>query len=78
MIRKFGVTKTEEWVLAYLQGKNWTSPTEIGGAYGDFKHGQFHYKSGYHSAWGSPRCKSLVEKGYLERNNNGYYRLKFR
>jgi hypothetical protein len=28
-----------------------------------------------HSAWSSPICLRLVEKGLLERNDNGHYKL---
>lgn len=68
------MTKTQEWIVHYLQGRGWCSPTQIGRAYGDSKHGNdsFHH---YHSAWASPKCKKLVELGYLERNDKGHYRL---
>lgn len=68
--------KPDEFILEYLKGMDFTSPTEIGWAYGELKHGRFHDKTGYHSAWASPRCKKLVEKGLLERNEFGHYRLK--
>ena len=68
--------KPDEFILEYLKGKDFTSPTNIGEAYGAFKHGYFHDRIGYHSAWASPRCKKLVEKGLLERNEFGHYRLK--
>lgn len=64
------MTKTQQWIINYLQGKDWTSPTEIGAAYGA-EHG----KSGYHSSWASPKCLVLVQKGLLERSSRGFYRL---
>jgi len=64
------------FIIEYLKGRDFTSPTEIGEAYGVFKHGPHHFKTGYHSAWASPRCKKLVEKGILERNERGHYRLR--
>ena len=57
------LTRTEQWVMDYLQDTDWTSPTDIGRAYGVS-----------HSAWASPRCLSLVKKGLLERNERGHYR----
>ena len=68
--------KPDEFIIEYLEGKNFTSPTDIGIAYGEFMHGPYHLKSCYHSGWASPRCKKLVEKGLLERNKLGHYRLK--
>lgn len=53
-------------VIAYLRGKEWTSPTEIGGMVWGFPH---------HSATASPVCKRLVERGLLERNERGHYRI---
>lgn len=55
-----------DFILKYLRGKEWTSPTEIGKA----------YRKGLHSAWASPRCRKLVEKGLLERNAKGWYKLR--
>ena len=68
--------KPDEFILEFLKGKDFTSPTDIGERYGEYKHGLFHWKSCYHSAWASPRCRKLVEKGLLERNKLGHYRLK--
>ena len=63
----------KDWILNYLDWRGWTSPTQIGKAYGDSKHGNnsFH---GYHSSWASPKCKKLVAEGLVERNDNGHYR----
>ena len=58
-------TKTENYILEYLKGRDWTSPTQIGQS----------YAIGYHSSWASPKCKSLVKKGYLKRNEKGHYKL---
>ena len=70
--------KPDEFILEYLEGRDFTSPSDIGEAYGIFKHGMFHNRIGYHSAWASPRCKKLVGKGLLERNELGHYRLKMK
>lgn len=53
-------------VIAYLRGKDWTSPTEIGGKVWGYPH---------HSSTASPVCKRLVARGLLERNGRGHYRL---
>ena len=55
-------------IETYLKGRDWTSPTTIG---------QEAAKKPYYcaSAWASPKCKKLAEKGILERNNKGHYRL---
>jgi len=68
------MTQTEKWIIKYLYRRGWTSPTQIGTAYGDSKHGNNSFHT-FHSAWASPRCKNLVENGYLERNKKGHYRL---
>lgn len=60
------MTKTKQFILSYLKGKEFTSPTEIGSA----------YCQGLHSAWASPKCLSLTKEGYLERNDKGWYKLK--
>ena len=53
-------------VIEYLRGKDWTSPTEIGGKVWGPPH---------HSSSASPVCKQLVARGLLERNDRGHYRL---
>ena len=68
-------TKTKTWILKYLKGKSWTSPTQIGLAYGDSKHGNNSFHC-YHSAWASPRCLELVEENELLRNDKGWYRIR--
>lgn len=70
------MTKTQEWIIKYLKGKGFTSPTEIGRAYGREKYQGWYGFTGYHSSWASPRCKKLVEMGLLERNDRGHYRLR--
>jgi hypothetical protein len=65
------MTETQQWIIHFLTGKGWTSPTKIGEAYGRMQD-----KDGYHSSWSSPKCLVLVQKGILERNDNGHYRLK--
>lgn len=59
--------------MKYLDGRGWTSPSVIGIAYGDHLHGNNSFHN-YHSAWASPRCKSLVKKGLVVRNDKGHYR----
>lgn len=75
------LTTKEIWIINYLKSNYeadfpitgaWTSPTQIGRDYGLFALG----KEGHHSSTASPTCKRLVEKGILERNNTGHYRLK--
>ena len=60
------LTKRQSEVVAYLQGKPWTSPTEIGREV---------WGKGHHSASASPVCKKLVLLGVLKRNDNGHYAL---
>lgn len=57
------INKRQGEVLKYLSGKDFTSPTEIGGLFDG------------HSATGSPICKRLVKLGFLERNKRGHYKL---
>lgn len=53
-------------VLLYLQGRDWTSPTEIGRQV---------WGQGHHSSSASPVCKRLTKAGKLERNERGHYCL---
>ena len=62
-----------EFILSYLRGRSWTSPTEIGNAYG--KSIKAHDPERYHSSWASPKCKRLVQEGLVERSSRGHYRL---
>jgi len=59
------LTERQKQVLAFLRGKSWTSPTEIGRSV---------WGEGHHSASASPVCKRLVQLGALERNEMGHYR----
>ena len=59
------LTRNEQRVLDYLQGKEWVSPTEIGKT--------LHPTRMYGSPWASPLCLRLVNKGLLERNDKGWY-----
>ena len=68
--------KPDKFIIEYLEGRDYTSPTDIGKAYGEFKHGVFHHVAGYHSGWASPRCKRLVRDGVLQRNKLGHYRIR--
>lgn len=60
------LTKRQGDVVAYLQGKSWTPPTEIGREV---------WGKGHHSASASPVCKKLVMLGILKRNEDGHYSL---
>lgn len=64
------MTHNESIVLEYLAAQPdglWTSPTQIGN---DLSGGK------RHSAWASPICKRLTERGYVERNNScGHYKI---
>lgn len=64
-----------EWIVTFLKGKGWVSPTEIGQRYG-----QAFNRPNLHSSWASPKCKKLAEIGLLERcelkGRIGYYRVK--
>lgn len=62
----------EQWITEYLKGKDYTSPTEIGRAHAQM----FGINSlSHHSAWASPICRRMVEKGLLIRNDKGHYKL---
>ena len=67
------LTARQEWVIEYLRGCNgaFISPSHIGNVYGKFVLN----KLGLHSSTGSPILKQLVEKGLVERNKKGHYRL---
>lgn len=66
------LTKNEEWIIAYLKGKDYVSPTVIGECHAE----TFGFSSfTHHSAWASPICLRLVEKGLLLRNQKGHYKL---
>lgn len=60
------IKPNEQLVLEYLRGKKWVSPTKIGYA--------LHPSRMYGSPWASPICKRLVNKGLLQRNEQGHYR----
>ena len=59
------LTDNQAGIVLYLEGRDWTSPTEIGNV----------VNRGKGSAWASPICKRLVVKGYLLRNAKGQYKL---
>lgn len=65
------LTKNEEWVIGYLKGKDYVSPTIIGCAYA----ATFGFSRTCHSRWASPICLRLVKKGLLLRNEKGHYKL---
>lgn len=62
------MSEKQQWILAFLDGKGWTSPTDIGLAR---SYGQ---RRSLGSAWASPECQALVASGHLERNDAGHYR----
>lgn len=66
------LTKNEEWIVAYLKGKDYVSPSVIGEDHA--KTFGFSFFT-HHSAWASPICLKLVEKGLLLRNQKGHYKL---
>lgn len=74
--RRMKVTEQEKWIIEYLTGRDWTSPSDIGWAHGDhlLEQGKC-VGTGHHSSWASPKCLKLVKAGLLERNKRGRYRL---
>ena len=65
------LTKSEEWIISYLKGKDYVSPSVIG-----TEHARtFGFSGAHHSCWASPICLRLVEKGLLLRNKKGRYKL---
>ena len=60
------LTSRQRQVTGFLKSRNWTSPTEIGRQV---------WGEGHHSASASPVCRRLASLGFLERNNQGHYRL---
>ena len=64
---KYYLTMNEQFVVDLLRKEStWRSPTAIG----NFK------ASHLYSLWASSICKRLVDKRIIERNKNGYYRIK--
>jgi hypothetical protein len=59
------------WVINFLNGKDFVSPTRIGSAYGYFID-----KKNIHSSWASPICKKLESMGFLVANAERRYKLK--
>lgn len=57
-----------KFIINYLEGRQWTSPTQIGEAAGK----AYDQASG----WASPKCRKLVAAGKLERSDKGSYRIK--
>ena len=62
------LTATQKFILSFLDGKGFVSPSKIGNAYGATIG-----KPYLHSSFASPICKKLVELGLLERSDNGHY-----
>lgn len=69
----FNLSENQARVLAYLSDNprigTWVSPTQIGQIVGKKP-----YVSA--SAWGSRICKRLVTLELVERNEQGWYRVK--
>lgn len=71
------LTNRQNWVLNYLTEykrqycDGWVSPSQVGNQYGI----AVLDKKGLHSSTGSPILKELVEKGLVERNKKGHYRI---
>jgi len=68
------MTKAKLWIIKYLYGRGYVSPTQIGHAYGDHLYGNNSFHT-FHSAWASPKCLALVKDGLLDRNEKGHYAL---
>lgn len=50
------LTKSEEWIISYLKGKDYVSPSVIG-----TEHARtFGFSGAHHSCWASPICLRLV------------------
>jgi len=58
-------TNNERAICAVVEHK-WTSPTDIPKLIWP--------GTRRHSAWASPICLRMVKKGYLERNERGWYK----
>lgn len=65
------LTKSEEWIISYLKGKDYVSPSVIGKTHPQ----AFGFSETHHSSWASPICLRLVKKGLLLRNDKGHYKL---
>lgn len=65
------LTKNQEWIIDYLRGKDYVSPSVIGWAHAK----AFGYSLSHHSSWASPICLKLVNLGILLRNERGHYKL---
>lgn len=65
------LTKAEAWIISYLEGKDYVSPSVIGKAHSQ----TFGFSETHHSSWASPICLRLVKKGLLLRNDKGHYKL---
>lgn len=57
----------QKFILNYLKDKEWVGPTQLGLVYGKT------YTSA--SAWATPKCKSLVSQGLLEKSLRGLYQI---
>lgn len=51
--------KNEEWIISYLKGKDYVSPSVIGAEHAR----TFGFSGAHHSCWASPICLRLVKKG---------------
>lgn len=65
------LTKNQKWIIDYLRGKDYVSPSVIGLAHAE----TFGYSHTHHSSWASPICLKLAKTGILLRNEKGHYKL---
>ena len=65
------LTKCEQWIIDYLRGKDYTSPSQLGIAHSI----SFVFRYSHNSSWASTICLRMVEKGLLLRNEKGHYKL---
>lgn len=66
------LSENEKNVLDFIKSvqPDWVGPNRIGLQVGGLSSGGIQR----HSAWASPICKRLVDKGLLERDTLGHYR----
>lgn len=68
------LTTNQQLVLDYLATQRiFISPTNIANAI----RVNHHVDAAKNSAWASPICKQLVNKGLITRNQNGHYKFNY-